>query len=199
MRIDFEFSQRLARAIYKTFRDRHRTYLISEDFLPAFATPEEAREAFRVFDKDNNGDVSRSEIKATILRIYKERRFLSRSMRDVGVALRTLDQILLLFACVILFFISLSVFGLDVTQSLTSVYSLGIAASFVFKSAASNMFDAIIFLFVSQYVHSSILIPPLLTLFSPFDSGDRCFIDSKAWPMKIDGVTLTPLQPTTWS
>lgn len=157
----------MARAIYKTFRDRHRTYLISNNFQPAFATPGEAEEAFRVFDIDNNGDISRSEIKATILRIYKERRFLSRSMRDVGAALRTLDQILLFFAFVILFFVSLSIFGVDVTQSLTSVYSLGIAASFIFKNAASNMFDAIMFLFVSQWVRPSNLILSLLTLFEP--------------------------------
>ncbi|KIK99690.1 hypothetical protein PAXRUDRAFT_465190 [Paxillus rubicundulus Ve08.2h10] len=155
-------AKRLSRAIYKALRDRHRTYLIPADFQPAFGTREEAQEAFRIFDRDNNGDISRSEIKATILRVYKERRFLSRSMRDVGAALKTLNQILLLFALVVLFFISLSVFGVNVTQSLTSVYSLGIAASFVFRSAASNMFDAIMFLFVTH----------------PFDTGDRCFIDT---------------------
>lgn len=86
-------------------------------------------------------------------------------MRDVGVALKTLNQILLLFAFVILFFISLSIFGVNVTQSLTSVYSLGIAASFIFKNAASNMFDAITFLFVSQCVHVFRLFLPVLTLF----------------------------------
>ena len=71
-------------------------------------------------------------------------------MRDVGKALKTLDQILLLFAFLILFLISLSVFGLQVTQSLTSVYTLAIAASFIFKNAASNVFDSIMFLFVTQ-------------------------------------------------
>ena len=84
------------------------------------------------------------------MKVYKERRFLSRSMRDVGAALKTLDQILLLFAFVILFFISLSVFGVNVENSLTSVYTVGIAASFVFKNAASSAFDAIMFLFVTQ-------------------------------------------------
>jgi small-conductance mechanosensitive channel len=133
-----------------TFRDRRRTYLVPANFYPAFATKDEAKEAFRVFDSDNNGDISRSEIKSTLLRVYKERRFLSRSMRDVGAALKTLDQILLLVALVILLFISLSIFGVDVTQSLTSVYSLGLAASFVFKNSASNVFDAIMFLFVTQ-------------------------------------------------
>lgn len=156
-------AKRLARAIYRTFRDRRHTYLVPEDFYPAFATQDEAEDAFRVFDKDNNGDISRSEIKSSLLRMYKERRFLSRSMRDVSAALKTLDQILLLVALVILFFISLSIFGVNVTQSLTSVYSLGLAASFIFKNSASNVFDAIMFLFVTH----------------PFDTGDRCFIDNE--------------------
>lgn len=73
-------------------------------------------------------------------------------MRDVGVALKTLDRILLFFAFAILFFISLSVFGVQVDQSLTSVYTIGIGASFIFKNAASNAFDAIMFLFVTQWV-----------------------------------------------
>jgi len=166
---------RLGRAIYRTFKDRRRTYLVPSDLDPAFATQDEAKEAFRVFDKDNNGDISRAEIKSTLLRVYKERRFLSRSMRDVGAALKTLDQILLLFALVILLFVSLSIFGVNVTQSLTSVYSLGLAASFVFKNSASNVFDAIMFLFVTH----------------PFDTGDRCFIDNENLVVKKMGLFAT--------
>ena len=145
------------------FRLKHpkRSYLLPEDFNPAFSSPEEAQKAFRVFDKDNNGDLSRAEIKQTLVKVYKERRFLSRSMRDVGSALKTLDKILLFFAFVVLFFISLSVFGVDIGSSLSSVYTIGIAASFIFKSTASNAFDAIMFLFVTH----------------PYDTGDMVFID----------------------
>ncbi|KAL4082014.1 Mechanosensitive ion channel-domain-containing protein [Scleroderma yunnanense] len=168
-------AKRLARAIYIAFRDRHRTYLIPSDFYPAFHTHEEAENAFRVFDRDNNGDISRSEVKSTLLRIYKERRFLSRSIRDVRAALKLLNHILLLISAVILFFISLSVFGVNVTQSLTSVYTLGLAASFVFKNSASNAFDAIMFLFVTH----------------PFDTGDRCFIDNENLVVKKMGLFAT--------
>jgi hypothetical protein len=143
-------AKRLARAIWNAFHERRRKFLIPSDFYPAFPTKEEAEAAFRVFDKDDNGDISRQEIKGTLLKVYKERRFLSRSMRDVGAALKTLDRILLFMAFIILFFISLSVFGVDVSDSLSSVYTLGIAASFIFKNAASNAFDAIMFLFVTQ-------------------------------------------------
>lgn len=143
-------AKRLARAIYMTFRKRSRNYLQPPDFFPAFKTEEEARSAFRVFDTDNNGDISRAEIKTVLMKVYKERRFLSRSMRDIGMALKTLDHILLFFALVILLFISLSVFDVNVGDSLTSLYSIGIALSFIFKNSASSAFDAIMFLFVTQ-------------------------------------------------
>lgn len=48
-------------------------------------------------------------------------------------------------------------FGVAIGNSLTSVYSLGIAASFIFKNAASSAFDAIMFIFVTQYVLSCFL------------------------------------------
>lgn len=120
------------------------------DFYPAFPDHETAESAFRVFDKDNHGDISRAELKTTLLKVYKERRFLSRSMRDVGEALKTLDNILRIFAAAILFIISLSVFAVNVGKSLSSAYTIVIAASFIFKNAASSSFDAIMFLFVSQ-------------------------------------------------
>lgn len=145
-------AKRLARSIYLTFKDRHRNYLLPSDFYPVFPTEEAAQAAFRVFDKDNNGDLSRAEIKTTLMKIYRERRFLSRSMRDVSVALKTLDNMILLFALVILFFISLSVFGVNIDNALTSIYTIGIGASFIFRNAASNAFDAVMFIFVTQCV-----------------------------------------------
>ncbi|KAJ7755678.1 Mechanosensitive ion channel-domain-containing protein [Mycena maculata] len=168
-------AKRLARSIYMRFKAHSRNYLISADFHPAFPSTEAANAAFRVFDKDNNGDLSRAEIKTTLMKVYKERRFLARAMRDAGEALKTLDQILVLFAFVVQFFISLSVFGVNVTKSLTSVYTLGIGASFIFKTAASNAFDSIMFLFVTH----------------PFDTGDRCIIDDEIMVVKKMGLFAT--------
>ncbi|TRM68478.1 Mechanosensitive ion channel-domain-containing protein [Schizophyllum amplum] len=168
-------AKRLARSIYSRLKHPKRSYLLPEDFTPAFQSAEEAQKGFRVFDKDNNGDLSRAEIKDTLVMVYKERRFLSRSMRDVGSALKTLDKILLFFALVVLFFISLSIFGVDIDSSLTSVYSIGIAASFIFKSTASNAFDAIMFLFVTH----------------PYDTGDMCFVDDEIFFVKKMGLFAT--------
>ncbi|KAJ3734469.1 Mechanosensitive ion channel-domain-containing protein [Lentinula guzmanii] len=170
-------AKRLARAIYLKFRPigQGRTYLLPSDFHPAFPDTTTAQAAFRVFDKDDNGDLSRAEIKTTLLKVYKERRFLARSMRDVGIALKSLDQILLFFALVIIFFISLSVFGVQIGDSLSSVYTLGIGASFIFKTSASSAFDAIMFLFVTH----------------PYDTGDRCFIDDEILVVKKMGLFAT--------
>ena len=145
-------AKRLARSIYVSFRHPARNYLLSNDFLPAFATEAEAEKAFSVFDTDGNGDVSRGEIKTALILMYRERRSLSRSMRDVSQALGSLNQLLLVFAMIILMFISLSIFEVNVGSSLTSLYSLGIGLSFIFKNSASNAFDAIMFLFVTQCV-----------------------------------------------
>jgi len=76
---------------------------------------------------------------------------------------------------VILFFISLSVFNVNVANSLTSLYTLFIGASFIFRNAASSAFDAVIFLFVSH----------------PFDTGDRCFIDDENFVVKKMGLFAT--------
>ncbi|ELU42125.1 mechanosensitive ion channel domain-containing protein [Rhizoctonia solani AG-1 IA] len=95
--------------------------------------------------------------------------------RDISAAIQTLDRILLFFAAVILFFISLSVFGVAIGDSLTSVYSLGIAASFIFKNAASSAFDAIMFIFVTH----------------PFDTGDRVFIEQENLIVKRMGLFAT--------
>ncbi|KAI1789003.1 Mechanosensitive ion channel-domain-containing protein [Ganoderma leucocontextum] len=168
-------AKRLARSIYTAFRAPGRNYLIPHDFFPAFASAQDAERAFKVFDTDNNGDISRAEIKTTLMKVYKERRLLSRSMRDVGQALGTLDKVLLLMALVVLFFISLSVFGVNIESSLTSLYTIGLGASFVFKNSASNAFDAIMFLFVTH----------------PFDTGDRCFIENENLIVKKMGLFAT--------
>lgn len=107
--------QRLARSIYTCFKplNSHRKYIIPSDFYPAYTHHADAEAAFKVFDKDNNGDISRTEIKSMIWGIYKERRALVRSLRDAGNALRTLDWIMMVLAAIIVFFSKLSLLFLN--------------------------------------------------------------------------------------
>ncbi|PWN51863.1 hypothetical protein IE53DRAFT_313183 [Violaceomyces palustris] len=162
-------AKKLARSIFVAFRGSHkRAYLIPSDFEVAYASPEEAKEAFSVFDRDNNGDISQSEIKNTVMQVYKERRFLSRSMQDVNHAVGQLDSIFLIVALVIIMFEALAIFNVDISKTLTTFYTLAIAFAFIFKESAANVFDSIIFLFVTH----------------PFDTGDRISIAGKVFVVK---------------
>ncbi|EST08796.1 Mechanosensitive ion channel MscS [Kalmanozyma brasiliensis GHG001] len=151
-------AKRLARSLFVAFRGTNRrSYLIPSDFEPAYPDPEDAKDAFSVFDRDGNGDVSQSELKNTVMQVYKERRFLSRSMQDVNHAVGQLDGIFMFVTLIIVMFEALAIFRVDISKTLTTFYSLAIAFAFIFKESAANVFDSIIFIFVTH----------------PFDTGDR--------------------------
>ncbi len=151
-------AKRLARSIFVAFRGSHkRSYLIPSDFDSAYANPQDARDAFSVFDRDGNGDISQSEIKNTVMQVYKERRFLGRSMQDVNHAVGQLDAIFVVVALIIIMFEALAIFNVNIGKTLSTFYSLAIAFAFVFKESAANVFDSIIFIFITH----------------PFDTGDR--------------------------
>jgi hypothetical protein len=65
-----------------------------EALYSTFATREEAFRAFQIFDKDGNGSISRQEMKDTVVSVYKDRKALSASLRDVGSAVGKLDIML---------------------------------------------------------------------------------------------------------
>lgn len=48
-----------------------------------------------IFDMNGNGSISRGEMKATVSRIYRERRVLVKSLSDLEKALRKLDIVML--------------------------------------------------------------------------------------------------------
>ncbi len=132
-------AKRLAKTIFRSFRGSHRrTYLIPSDFEPAYATVEEARTAFAVFDRDGNGDISQSEIKNTVMQTYKERRALSRSMQDVNHAVGQLESIFYIVVFIIVMFEAFAIFNVNVGKTLTTFYTLGIAFAFIFKESAQN-------------------------------------------------------------
>lgn len=71
--------------------------------------------------------------------------------------------------------IAFAVFNVDIYSNLTTAYTIAIAASFIFKSAAQNIFDSVIFLFATH----------------PFDSGDRIFLEDEVYVVKQLGLFST--------
>lgn len=161
-------ARKLARKLFFAFRDPARNYLVESDFFPAFVTVQEARDAFAVFDVDHNGDISRDEIKNTVMRFYKERRLLARGMQDVGQVVSRLDACFMFVCVLVVFFIALSVFQIDIGSLITSFYTLAIGLAFIFQNMASNIFDSIIFIFVTHAI----------------DTGDRIFLDDDTFVVK---------------
>ncbi|KAI8373457.1 hypothetical protein EDC96DRAFT_476755 [Choanephora cucurbitarum] len=167
----------LARDIYHNIMGASpvRHYLIESDLYDFFRTISEAREAFHLFDIDTNGDISKRELRAGCIRIYRERKDLARSMRDMSQVTGTLDNILLVvFAC-IWAVVVMAVFGVNVATQLTPLWSAFIAASFIFGSSAKDAFESILFVFVTH----------------PFDTGDRILIDSENWTVASVGLMVT--------
>lgn len=75
----------------------------------------------------------------------------------------------------ILALISFAIFKVNIYSNLTTAYTIAIAASFIFKSAAQNVFDSVIFLFATH----------------PFDSGDRIFLEDEVYVVKQLGLFST--------
>ncbi|PWN37798.1 uncharacterized protein FA14DRAFT_118645 [Meira miltonrushii] len=174
-------ARRLARTLFRAYRGRHRrTYLVPSDFEVAYKNPEDAKDAFEVFDSDRNGDISMTEMKNTIVEIYKDRRFVAKSLEDTSSALSQLDLIFLFVAMIIVAFEAFAIFNVDVSKTLTTFYTLAIGASFVFKESAQEVFDSIIFLFVTH----------------PFDTGDRICVNESV--MVVQKMSLLSCQFLLW-
>ncbi|KAL1919751.1 uncharacterized protein VTP21DRAFT_1682 [Calcarisporiella thermophila] len=151
---------KIARKLF-TGLQGNRSYLVAEDFLPYFNHDEdEAKRAFAIFDRDGNGDISRSEMLDIVHFIYKERRYLANSLRDVSQAVGKLDIIFMVIAFLIILFIFLAIFNTDIWSSLVPYTSAFVALNFLFGGTAKDLFNNIIFLFVTH----------------PFDVGDRVYL-----------------------
>lgn len=175
-------AKKVARSLYKAYqRDPSRRFLLLSDFAPAYPNdPAAAERAFAVFDRDGNGDISQLEIKNTVLELFKERRILAQAMQDLNHAVSQLDLILVIIGCIFVLFEALAIFKVNASKTLSSFYTMGIAFAFVFKESAQNLFDSIIFLFVTH----------------PFDSGDLIQLGDSVYVVKKLSLLSTELVTT---
>ncbi|KLO11534.1 hypothetical protein SCHPADRAFT_830996 [Schizopora paradoxa] len=159
-------AKKLARQLFSTLSNVHppRSHLIVEDFYPYFNSTTEAAAAFAVFDKDGNGDITKKEMREAVQRIYRERKALVSSLKDVDSVVSKLDAILVVLALFCFLFICLLIFNKhDTLASLVPVSSFIVGFSFIFGHSAQTLFESLIFIF-STHV---------------FDVGDLVMIDDQ--------------------
>ena len=141
---------------------------MQSDFEPYFLSPEEAEEAFLIFDRNKNGNISRSEMRNTIYSIYRDRVYLQTSMRHSSSALKKLDLIAKSFMYIVLLFVCLSTLKFEIQQHLAAAISIWLGLSFAIGGTIKNVLESIIFLFFSH----------------PYDVGDKIVVDEKVMFVK---------------
>ncbi|KAJ2697235.1 hypothetical protein H4218_004093 [Coemansia sp. IMI 209128] len=141
-----QYASRLARKLFGALHS-DRDYLVVDDFLPFFEKEEEAIKAFEFFDKDNNGDISKKEMRDRVVLIYKERRSLISALNDMSQVVGKLDLFMTIFALVIVLIVALMVFGVDALKTFATIGPLLIGWSFIFGGACKTAFECLIFLF----------------------------------------------------
>ncbi|KAJ2358659.1 hypothetical protein H4S02_012323, partial [Coemansia sp. RSA 2611] len=115
-----QYASRLARKLFGALHS-DRDYLVVDDFLPFFEKEEEAIKAFEFFDKDNNGDISKKEMRDRVVLIYKERRSLISALNDMSQVVGKLDLFMTIFALVIVLIVALMVFGVDALKTFATI------------------------------------------------------------------------------
>jgi small-conductance mechanosensitive channel len=118
--------------------------------------------------KDGNGDVTLEEAEMVVHEVSKERKSLTRSMRDVDSAIRKLDDVLVVIVLIIAIFIMISFLNSDFATTLATAGTALLSLSFIFAATCQEILASILFLF---YKH-------------PFDVGDRVDINGCRYIVK---------------
>lgn len=173
-------ARKLAKLLFNNLSD-HKSTLVAEDFVPYFKSEDEAREAFNLFDADRNGDISKEEMREAVQRIYRERRALSTSLKDMSSAISKLDGVLMFIGLIIVIFIWLLIFNGDSTVSnIVPLSTFVVGFSFIFGNSAKNIFESMIFIFATH----------------PYDVGDLVCIDEEWMFVKEFGLLSTTFRTT---
>ena len=93
--------------------------------------------------------------------VYKQRKSLAHYLNNSKEAMQELNRLFRGIVIVLIIIVWLLIVGLLTTKALLVILSQVVLAVFLFGNTAKNVFEAIIFLFVTH----------------PFDVGDRCVID----------------------
>jgi hypothetical protein len=101
-------SAALAKRIWRSLVPEGRNILTAHDIAEVLGTHRtaEAENAFKILDKNENGDITLSEMVLTVLETSRSRRMVYQGMTDINQAINTLDWI-----CCLLILMTVTFFG----------------------------------------------------------------------------------------
>ncbi|KAJ3365445.1 hypothetical protein GGF32_009303 [Allomyces javanicus] len=166
----------LAKNLFTALAAPRASELVLADFVPFFDSEADARRAFRLWDRDGNGDVSKTEMKAILTELMKEKQNLEDSMQDAAAAVGSLDNLFSIMALLLIIFVVGTLFNLKL--DFTSAVSLLLPFSFIFGSSLKDVFEGLVF----------------ILLYQAYTVGDWIVIDQESYLVKSVSIQTTVLQ-----
>ncbi|KAK6543342.1 hypothetical protein TWF694_000093 [Orbilia ellipsospora] len=157
----------LARRIWMSFAEEGKEVLYLEDFIEVMGLDrkEEAKSAFVMLDKDENGDISLDEMITQLLEVARERKTLAKSMGDIDSAISALNSLLSSIVFIIIIFVFVAFLNQNFVTTLGTAGATLLSLSFVFATTAQEILGSCVFIFVKH----------------PYDVGDRMDLNGKEY------------------
>ncbi|KAL9423118.1 hypothetical protein AB3S75_035249 [Citrus x aurantiifolia] len=146
--------------IFRNVAQPGSKYMEEEDLL-RFFIKKEVGVIMQKLDVVETGRIRRSDFSNWVVNVYKKRTSLAHYLNNSKEAMQELNKLFTGIVMVLIIIVWLLIVGLLTTKALLLILSQVVLAVFLFGNTAKNVFEAIIFLFVTH----------------PFDVGDRCVID----------------------
>ncbi|KAK6501151.1 hypothetical protein TWF481_008999 [Arthrobotrys musiformis] len=157
----------LGRRIWMSFAEEGKETLYIDDFLEVLGVDrqEQAKAAFSMLDKDENGDISLEEMIGMILEVARERKTLAKSMGDIDSAISALNSLLSSIVFIVIIFVFVAFLNQNFVTTLGTAGATLLSLSFVFAATAQEILGSCIFIFVKH----------------PYDVGDRIDLELKEY------------------
>ncbi|PRQ28022.1 putative mechanosensitive ion channel MscS, LSM domain-containing protein [Rosa chinensis] len=170
-------------AAFKIFRNvaQHGNKYIEEEDLMRFMTRAEVGNVFPLFDGAmENGKIKRKDLRSWMVNVYRERNALACSMTDTKTVLKQFEKFFTSLVIVITIVVWLLLVGIASTNLVVFLSTQFLLAAFIFGNTCKNVFEAIVFMFVTH----------------PFDVGDRIVVDDVLLVVEeMNVLTTTFLKP----
>ncbi|KAK9230271.1 hypothetical protein WN944_023238 [Citrus x changshan-huyou] len=151
--------------IFRNVAQPGSKYIEEEDLL-RFFIKKEVDVIMQKLDVVETGRIRRSDFSNWVVNVYKKRTSLAHYLNNSKEVMQELNKLFTGIVMVLIIIVWLLIVGLLTTKALLLILSQVVLAVFLFGNTAKNVFEAIIFLFVTH----------------PFDVGDRCVIDGVQLP-----------------